>query len=115
MKAIFYVGTALMIGASIYGFVDYKKTIRTEGFRKMYEEKKEGPVIPTPAVETKLVSPEKIAAKETQPADKGKKAVSSALTKKVKAPKKLSYKEFSRAPLREEPEVVKPAKSNRKL
>lgn len=117
MKPVLYVGAALMIGASIYGFVDYKKTTHTEGFRKMYEEKKESPVSTTPAIEAKLVSPEKSAVKEkeTQPAGKGKKAVSSALTKKVKAPKKLNYKEFSRAPLLEEPEVVQPAKSNRKL
>ena len=111
MKPVLYVGAALMISASIYGFVDYKKTTRKEEFRKMYEEKKESPVITTPAVETKLVSPEKNAVKETQPAEKGKKTASSSFkTRKVKGAKKLNYKEFSRAPLREEQEIT-PAKS----
>lgn len=114
MKPVLYVGAALMIGASIYGFVDYKKTTRTEGFRKMYEEKKES-LITTPAIETKLVSPEKTAMKEKeiQPAEKDKKTTSSSLkTRKVKGAKKINYKEFSRAPLREEQEVVQPEKSN---
>ena len=37
MKTILYVGAALMIGASIYGFVDYKKTSRQKEFKKMYD------------------------------------------------------------------------------
>lgn len=39
MKSILYVGATLMIGASIYGFADYKKTSRKSEFRKMYDEK----------------------------------------------------------------------------
>jgi hypothetical protein len=37
MKSILYVGATLMIGASIYGFVDYNKTSRNREFRDMYE------------------------------------------------------------------------------
>jgi len=40
MKSILYVGATLMIGASIYGFVDYKKKIQTNEFKKMYAAKK---------------------------------------------------------------------------
>ena len=40
MKSILYVGATLMIGASIYGFVDYQKASRKKEFTKMYEEKK---------------------------------------------------------------------------
>jgi len=38
MKSIFYVGATLMIGASIYGFVDYQKTSHKKEFSNMYKE-----------------------------------------------------------------------------
>jgi len=40
MKSILYVGATLMIGASIYGFVDYKQTSSKKEFKKMYTEEK---------------------------------------------------------------------------
>ena len=40
MKTILYIGATLMVGASIYGFVDYKKTSRNKEFTKMYDPKK---------------------------------------------------------------------------
>ncbi len=48
-----YVGASLMIGASIYGFVDYKQTQNKKAFTDMYREVKNEPVIsevPTVAV-----------------------------------------------------------------
>src|SRR5688572_13218215 len=71
MKSILYLGAALMIGASIYGFVDYKKTNRNKEFKNMYAEKevtapitipeKENVVpVTEPAVEIKPVTPVKI-------------------------------------------------------
>lgn len=36
MKSILYAGAALMIGASIYGFVDYKQTSQKKEFKGMY-------------------------------------------------------------------------------
>jgi len=38
MKSIMYVGATLMIGASIYGFVDYEKTKNKKEFTDMYKE-----------------------------------------------------------------------------
>ncbi|MBL0132372.1 MAG: hypothetical protein IPP43_15765 [Chitinophagaceae bacterium] len=38
MKSILYVGATLMICASIYGFVDSKKTSRNKEFKNMYKE-----------------------------------------------------------------------------
>lgn len=38
MKSILYVGATLMIGASIYGFVDYKQTHNKKEFKAMYVE-----------------------------------------------------------------------------
>ncbi len=48
MKSILYVGATLMIGASIYGFVDYKQTSQKKEFTNMYvEEKAKEPVVVT--------------------------------------------------------------------
>ena len=48
MKSILYVGATLMIGASIYGFVDYKQTKGKKEFKSMYTEKKAiAPVVTT--------------------------------------------------------------------
>jgi hypothetical protein len=38
MKSILYVGATLMIGASIYGFVDYKQTSQKKEFKEQYLE-----------------------------------------------------------------------------
>jgi hypothetical protein len=38
MKSILYVAATLMVGASIYGFVDYNKTSRQKEFKTMYHE-----------------------------------------------------------------------------
>ncbi|MGZ8508845.1 MAG: hypothetical protein ACXWWA_00660, partial [Chitinophagaceae bacterium] len=87
MKPILYVGAALMISASIYGFVDYKAN-RNKEFKNMYAgEKVSQPVaIPEkedaipgmePMVETKTVMPEKSLKEEpgskkvTNPGGKG--------------------------------------------
>ena len=40
MKSMLYVGATLMIGASIYGFVDYKQTHNKKEFKEMYSEKR---------------------------------------------------------------------------
>ena len=40
MKSILYVGATLMIGASIYGFVDYKKQATTKNLKKCMKQKK---------------------------------------------------------------------------
>ena len=56
MKSILYVGDTLMIGASIYGFVDYKQTSQKKEFTSMYaEEKATEPVEITATEKTKPV------------------------------------------------------------
>lgn len=72
MKSIFYVGATLMIGASIYGFVDYQKTSHKKEFSNMYKE----PVTPEPE--------KKVVEKKAAPAE-NKTAV---VTKKKAAVKK---------------------------
>ena len=59
MKSILYAGAALMICASIYGFIDYNKNSQNENFTGMYDEKKTvAPVIETeePKKETVVIS-----------------------------------------------------------
>src|SRR4030095_7216703 len=41
MKAILYIGAILMVGASIYGFIDYNKSSRDKNFRNLYENKEQ--------------------------------------------------------------------------
>ena len=50
MKSILYVGVTLMIGASIYGFVDYSKTRHKKEFKNMYTDKE----VTQPVAEKKL-------------------------------------------------------------
>ena len=52
MKSILYVGATLMIGASIYGFVDYKQTQNKKEFKKMFVEEKEK--VPAVVADNKL-------------------------------------------------------------
>ncbi|MGZ8516625.1 MAG: hypothetical protein ACXWWD_04710 [Chitinophagaceae bacterium] len=118
MKSILYVGTALMISASIYGFVDYKKANRNKEFKNMYAgekvsqpvaipEKEDSIPVIEPMVETKTVMPEKRlkenpgSKKVTNPGGKG----NPVKRIKVKKQKKLDTELFSRAPLREFPAI----------
>jgi hypothetical protein len=117
MKSILYVGATLMIGACIYGFVDYKKTSSRKEFINMYKAK-EQPVLPVTIVKTNEVTTKK----ETVAAEKPVTDTTTAVVKKISVAgkkyipvkrKKLSYKLFSRAALdekvesRESPEVRK--------
>jgi hypothetical protein len=106
MKSILYVGATLMIGASIYGFVDYKKTRHDKEFRNLYDEKevKEPVKTITDVVITKEpVAKEKIIEVKDEPVKK-EEAIKNNLPvkgikKNTKKEKKFNYKLFSRAPL----------------
>jgi hypothetical protein len=119
MKSILYVGATLMIGASIYGFVDYKKTSQQKEFSAMYDEDKKAAPLAEEAVVTGPVEKDMVAKKqtavkeETTVAVKETQKTSKPVVKKAKKKKKLDHRIFSRAPLRDEeinmPELVKPA------
>lgn len=71
-----YVGATLMIGASIYGFVDYKQTHNKKEFKEMYSEKKAAAPVVTPAKEElKAAEPEKTAVVSAKTTPAKKKAV----------------------------------------
>ena len=100
MKSILYVGATLMIGASIYGFVDYQQTSHKKEFNNMYKTEEvtepakvitEKKAIVTDKTET-VVKEEKVV---TAPAKKETKKA----TKKKK--RKLDSKLFSRGALDE--------------
>ncbi len=111
MKSILYVAAALMIGASIYGFVDYSKTSRHKEFTNMYNENETGePEIKKEDVITDDILPavkseqtevvEKEAVKEEAKTEL-KEAINT-IVKKFKKKRSIDYESFSRAPLREE-------------
>jgi hypothetical protein len=121
MKSILYVGATLMIGASIYGFVDYKKTSQQKEFSGMYESTE----VTTPVIKEEKKIPvtdvkkngEKIEPAKTVIVEKiipdnmviNTGSVTGSKEKKSKSVKKrkLSYKQFSRAPLREDIKELK--------
>jgi hypothetical protein len=112
MKSVLYAGTALMIGAAIYGFADYKKTNSGKEFNELYREKaflqptlnaenKQGIPLVDPAI---VAQPQKPAAKgEDEKGGIKKKSVPVLNSRKSKKAKQLDSKLFSRAPLRELP------------
>lgn len=71
MKSILYVGATLMIGASIYGFVDYKKSSNNKEFTNMYESKETvDPVINSRETTSAELKKEAVAEKKIVPAKK---------------------------------------------
>lgn len=119
-----YAGAVLMIGASIYGFVDYRKTRQKKEFKEMYTEKKtvtpadvvlpDVPVMPEKKKEPAAV---KHSEKPKPGVGKGKQseavqpvaeepAPESKVLKTVKKKRKLKRELFSRAPLRDEDEYL---------
>ncbi len=70
-----YVGASLMIGASIYGFVDYKQTQGKTAFKEMYKEASHNPVVKAPVVEEKKEVISTVEVKTVTKETGGKKAV----------------------------------------
>lgn len=81
MKSALYVGATLMMGASIYGFVDYQQTSHKKEFTNMYVEEKK----PAPEVVVK----EQGSSEENEPAKDA-----TTITKKEKAIKKEASKNY---------------------
>ena len=103
MKSILYVGATLMIGASIYGFVDYQKASRKKEFTKMYEEKNAKDPIVTDKKTVDIKSdPVVVNDKKTElTTDPVTNVTATEKPKVVKKKKVFRFSEFSRAPLDE--------------
>lgn len=125
MKPILYAGAIIMIGASTYGFADYKKTVRNKAFKNMYQEnEKKGPVVekkneptatftePNEISLDENMSEEKLVTDKTAIENTGAKDEKSSERKKGK---KLDAELFSRAPLKEYTEVKEIPESLQKI
>ncbi len=111
MKTILYAGAALMIGASIYGFVDYKSTQNKKEFKEMYAD-------PAQLAEDEVVADEKQTDNKTVSAvsnaeikennelknktvTKKKSTILNKKFKKIKKQRRLDIKDFGRGALDE--------------
>lgn len=125
MKPIVYAGAILMIGASIYGFADYKKTVRNKAFKNMYQEKeKKEPVVEKKNEPTAtFTESNEISLDESMSEEKlvtGKTAIENTSAKdeknsESKKGKKLDAELFSRAPLKEYTEEKEIPESSEKV
>jgi len=111
MKKFLFIGAVLMVGASIYGFVDYSKTKHNKRFSNLYREtetKEQAVVQPAITEEEQSVSESKteIPGVKKEAAKNGNVSkpaiVKKPVKQKIQKPRKISYKSFSRAPLRED-------------
>jgi hypothetical protein len=128
MKAILYIGGALMVAASTYGLVDYKRSSHDKNFRNLYENKKEI-TMPGESKEPSAAKDEGVNATElktqtektTKQEDvkKGELKASTTTDKKpvVKKKRKISAEKFSRAPLDEKylEEKILPEPKNKEV
>ncbi|MBO9202438.1 MULTISPECIES: hypothetical protein [Niastella] len=95
MKSLLLLGATLMVGAGIYGFVDYKKREQSAAFRSLYREEKAVVQQPTPEVVT---SPAPIVTEPTVKKEMVVETKKPAQKKVVKETyKRISTKAFSRA------------------
>jgi uncharacterized protein HemX len=117
MRSILYVAAALMIGASVYGFVDYNKTKDRKEFATMYDENEtKEPVVTEKKKLTNDMVP--VTKKEQSEVGNDETVTNDGVKKeenivkkffgKFKKKRKVNYESFSRAPLREEVMVEAP-------
>lgn len=115
MKAILYVGGALMVAASIYGFIDYKKSSHDKSFNRLYNNKEVRASKTNDELNSAKEEPVKVADSKIQKAvvseeetNKELKTNSSAEKKPViKKKRKVTFEKFSRAKLDDKEEEIK--------
>ena len=108
MKPLLYIGAALMIGAGIYGFVDYKKKTQSKEFQTLYREEPKKEVqepVTTDVVPAAISAP--VVTEKIETVVVGKKTSSGSKRVVSKKRKKLNAKLYSRAALEEEVMIVK--------
>ena len=81
MKSMLYVGASLMIGASIYGFVDYKQTSNKKEFTGMYDHNDKKEALVTEKKQTVVADHKTVVVNNSKPVVK--KAVKSVSVKEV--------------------------------
>jgi nitrogen regulatory protein PII-like uncharacterized protein len=115
MKPLLYIGAALMMGAGIYGFVDYKKKNRSKEFQSLYrEEQKKDVQAPVTETVVPAVVPAPVVTEEKETVVLNKETVDSRKQDIKKIHKKLSSKQFSRAVVEEYVDEVSLPKPEKK-
>jgi hypothetical protein len=107
MKPLLYIGAALMIGAGIYGFVDYKKKNQSKEFQSLYGEAPKKEVqepVTTDVAPAAIATPVVTEKEETVVVNKETVAGRKQVVKKPR--KRLNAKLYSRAALEEEVIIV---------
>ena len=94
MKAILIISASLMVGASVYGFMDYRQRSESKAFRELYKETKTQPL------ET-VEAPAPTASGGERPSrpDAGVMKKQAPVKKAVKKKRKVTKEMFSRAAL----------------
>ena len=107
MKKMLFAGAVLMIGASVYGFVDYKKASQKNEFKNLYAEKQKE-TGKDPVIDTNKVVTEKADLDEPVKPVKAAKKVSPQVKDEVKktGTRKFRLKEFGRGRIIDDEEVV---------
>ena len=99
MKSLLFIGATVMVGAGIYGFVDFKKKEQSAAFKSLYKEEK--PVVQPPAPEVvtfQVPNAVATAIEEKEPVVEKKVIKKNAKNK----PKKFLPRDFSRAKIGDE-------------
>lgn len=107
MKKMLFAGAVLMIGASVYGFVDYKKASQKNEFKNLYAEKQKESV-KDPVKDTNKVETEKADLDEPVKPVKAAKKVTPQVKDEVKkiSARKLRLREFGRGRIIDDEEVA---------
>ena len=107
MKKMLFAGAVLMIGASIYGFVDYKKASQKNEFKNLYAEKQKEPLKDL-VTDTNKVETEKADLDEPVKPVKASKKITPQVKDEVKksGTRKFRFKEFGRGRIVDDEEVA---------
>lgn len=106
MKKMLFAGAALMIVASIYGFVDYQRASHKKEFQELYTEKNKGTETTIP-LENKTLAIENKEVADPDSKEKTTRKTNSAVKTEVKKSgvRKFRFSEFGRGRILDEEEL----------
>ena len=104
MRTFLLIGATLMVGAAIYGFVDYRKHAQQKAFKNLYTKQAEKPLVQKETPVAAVTEPARAGeVKNTENDPKATPAVTEKKKTEIKKKKRRLQRDlFSRAPLDEE-------------